>query len=109
MKLVIGLLGGIGSGKSRVATEFERLGAFVIRADQLGHEALRQPEIRDALVRRWGPEILDDRGEVIRQRVGRIVFSSEPDRKALEALVHPYIGLRIQEEIARARENPAVR
>jgi dephospho-CoA kinase len=108
-KPVIGLVGGIGSGKSRVAAEIARHGARVIHADQLGHEALRQPETRDALVRRWGRDILDENAEIVRGRVGQIVFENEEERNALETLVHPYIGRRIREEIDAANADPAVK
>jgi len=108
-KLVVGLVGGMGSGKSQVAAEFAKHGARVVNADQLGHEALRQPGIRDALVQRWGRGVLDETGAVDRRRVGRIVFADEVDRKALESLVHPYIARRIREEIDAARADPGVK
>jgi dephospho-CoA kinase len=108
-KLVIGLVGGIGSGKSRVAEEFAKHGAWVIRADQLGHEALRDAAIREALVRRWGREILDETGAIARGQVAQIVFADEEERRALEAVLHPYIGRRIREEIDAANANPAVK
>ena len=52
-KPVVGLIGGIGSGKSRVAAEFARRGAVIIAGDQLGHEALRQPAVKEQIVGRW--------------------------------------------------------
>src|SRR6266849_1812068 len=58
-KPVVGLIGGIGSGKSLVAEMFRRRGANVISGDQLGHEALRQPEIRAAVLGRWGSGVLE--------------------------------------------------
>jgi dephospho-CoA kinase len=108
-KLVLGLLGGMGSGKSLVAAEFARHGSRVLNADVLGHEALRQPAIREQLVNRWGPSILDENGEISRGRVGRIVFANDGERKALEAIVHPYIGQRIHQEIEAAQADPAVK
>jgi dephospho-CoA kinase len=108
-KLVIGLLGGMGSGKSRVAAEFARHGACIVNADQLGHEALRQPAIRDHLVQRWGRDILDENGEIDRSRVARIVFAEEAERKKLEAVVHVHITRRIQEEIKEAQNEPLVK
>jgi dephospho-CoA kinase len=101
-------VGGIGSGKSAAAAAFALRGARVIPADQFGHEALRQPEVRDAVVRRWGADLLDENGEVQRRKLGGIVFSSIPERLALEEMVHPYIRRRIVEEIDRARRDPQV-
>src|SRR5437870_10937363 len=108
-KLVIGLLGGMGSGKSSVAAEFAKHGARVINADQFGHEALRQPAIRDPLVQRWGRDILDEHGEIVRGRVARIVFADNKERKALEGWVHPYITRRIEEETEAAKADPAIK
>ena len=97
-KPVIGLIGGIGSGKSRVAAEFARRGAVIIAGDQLGHEALRQPEIKARVVDRWGPAALDAAGEIDRRKLGAAVFADPAERKALEAMVQPskadYIGFR---------------
>ncbi|HMF13802.1 MAG TPA: dephospho-CoA kinase, partial [Gemmataceae bacterium] len=86
-----------------VAAEFAKHGARVVNADQLGHEALLQASIRDVLVQRWGREVLDETGAMDRCRVGRIVFDEELERKALESVVHPYIGRRIRELIDAAR------
>src|SRR5438105_11373980 len=108
-KPVIGLIGGIGSGKSRVSATLSRLGARVINADELGHQALRQPEIRQQIVQRWGSDLLDEQGEIVRRRLGAIVFDNPTERKALESLVHPWIGEAIRSEVARAQQDPAVR
>lgn len=99
----------MGSGKSLVAEEFARRGGRVVNGDQLGHEGLRQPGIRDQLVARWGEQILTDRGEIDRRQVARIVFADAAERKALEAAVHPYIGRRFNEEVAAAAADPAVK
>ncbi len=107
--LVVGLIGGIGSGKSAVAAEFARRGARVIPADQIGHEALRQEHVRREVVHRWGPQMLDANGEIQRRKLGAIVFGDPRERKALEALVHPSIRQRIEEEVARAKADPGVR
>lgn len=108
-KPVIGLLGGIGSGKSQVADLLTRYGGRVINADLLGHEALRQPEIRQQVIERWGTGLLDEQGQVARGRLAAIVFRDPAQRHALEELVHPWIGQAIREEIARAQADPAVR
>ncbi|HYT94945.1 MAG TPA: dephospho-CoA kinase [Gemmataceae bacterium] len=107
-KPVIGLIGGIGSGKSRVAAEFARRGARIIAGDQLGHEALRQPDVKARVVERWGPDVLDADGEVNRRKVAAIVFADTAQLRGLEAIVFPWIESRIAEEIARAQQDPAV-
>jgi len=109
LPLVVGLIGGIGSGKSAVAAEFARRGARVIPADQLGHEALRQERVRQEVVRRWGSQMLDEKGDIVRRKLGAIVFADPGERKALEELVHPFIRKRIAEEVARAKADPAIR
>jgi dephospho-CoA kinase len=101
---VIGLIGGIGSGKSVVAEMFRQRGAKVIAGDQLGHEALCQPDIRAALVRRWGAGVLKLDGTVDRRRLAAIVFADPQERRVLETLVFPWIERRIQEEIDAAQK-----
>jgi dephospho-CoA kinase len=99
--LVLGLIGGIGSGKSRVAAELQRHGAVVLVGDKLGHEALLQPVLRDQVVRRWGTEVLNATGEVDRRKLGRIVFGDPAELRALERIVHPFIERGFREGIAR--------
>jgi dephospho-CoA kinase len=106
-KRVLGLIGGIGSGKSRVAAEFVRQGAVVISGDQLGHEGLRQPEIRNRIVAHWGSAVLDAQGQIDRRALGSRVFARKEELKALEQLVFPWIERRIGEEIASAQQKPA--
>lgn len=108
-KCVFGLIGGIGSGKSAVAAEWARRGATVIVADQLGHEALRRPEIKKPLLQRWGPGICTQEGEIDRRKLGAIVFADPDERQALERLVFPFIERGMDEQIAAARHDAAVR
>jgi dephospho-CoA kinase len=112
-KLVVGLIGGIGSGKSAVAAAFARRGARVVAGDALGHEALREPEVREHVVRRWGPQVLDEGGAVNRRRLAEIVFAPTPaadaERRALEALLFPRIERRLREEVAAAEADDRTR
>jgi dephospho-CoA kinase len=108
-KPVLGLIGGIGSGKSRVAAEFARHGAAIVSGDQLGHEGLLQPDIRDRVVQRWGQAMLDAQGEIDRRALGRLVFAQPQELRTLEQLLFPWIERRIQEHIALAQQNLAVR
>jgi dephospho-CoA kinase len=109
MKPVVGLLGGIGSGKSRVAAAFARHGARVIDADRLGHDALHDADVRRRIVERWGAGLLDEKGEIVRRRLGQIVFADDAERRALEAIVHPWIGRRVLEEVAAAQADADAR
>src|SRR2546426_809520 len=105
----IGIVGGIGSGKSAAADTMQKLGGHLIAADRLGHDALRQPDIKAQLVARWGKDILDALGDADRKKIGAIVFADLVELRALEAQVFPYIEKRIVEEIAGARTQPDVK
>lgn len=93
---VIGLIGGIASGKSLVAEQLTALGAAVVDGDRAGHEVLRLPDVKQALRARWGDDVFDADGEVIRANVARLVFADPPDGPRelafLEQLTHPLIG-----------------
>jgi dephospho-CoA kinase len=107
-KPVIGLIGGIGSGKSCVAAEFARHGAVLIAGDQLGHEALRQPAVKEQIVGRWGKGVLDEKGEIDRRQVAGIVFADRAELRALEGMTFPWIERGIEQGVRRAREDPGV-
>ena len=88
-KPVVGVVGAIGAGKSVVCRRLADLGARVLDADRTGHETLRLPAVRDALVEKFGAQILDGQGGVDRQALGRVVFADAEKRRELEAIVHP--------------------
>ncbi|MSQ93606.1 MAG: dephospho-CoA kinase [Gemmataceae bacterium] len=106
---VIGIIGGIGSGKSLVAQDMQRLGGHLIAADQLGHDALKQADILAKLVELWGGQILNKHGAADHQKLAAIVFADPHQLRSLEALVFSYIEQRIVEEIAQAQDWPDVR
>jgi dephospho-CoA kinase len=109
LKPVVGLIGGIGSGKSQVAAAFAARGARVISGDDLAHEALRQPAVKARIAERWGQGVFDAKGDVARKQLAAVVFADPEERKALEGIVHPWIRERIRAEVVEARQNPAVR
>jgi dephospho-CoA kinase len=92
---IVGLLGGVASGKSYVAGLFCRLGAALLDADGAGHEVLREPEVESAARRRWGGEVFGPDGRIDRSRLAGIVFAAAPDGprelEYLEQLTHPRI------------------
>lgn len=93
-KVVIGMAGGIGCGKSLVASQFKSLGCGVINADELSHEVLRLPGVRSQLVAWWGEEVLAQDGQISRAAVARHVFGNKAELERLEGLVHPLVHQR---------------
>lgn len=108
--LVIGLVGGIGSGKSTAAAILAELGAEVINADLIGHEIYEpgKPGF-DAIVAEFGTEVVGPDGRIDRKRLGEIVFSDSVKLERLNAIVHPLIRAEIERRIARARKEGRVR
>ena len=96
--MVVGLTGGLASGKSLVAGELRRLGAVVIDADEISREVTRpgMPAYRD-IVERFGSGFLKEDGTIDRKRLGRYVFSHPEALSTLNSLTHP----RILDEIER--------
>ena len=92
---VIGILGGIGSGKSLVTKQLQQMGAEVFSADEAGHKALDDPSVINTLVSCWGDAILDSDGRLDRKAIAERVFQGPDavaDRELLERLVHPLIA-----------------
>lgn len=101
--LVIGLTGGIGSGKSTVAALFAARGVAVFDADLIARELLEPGQAcHDAVVTAFGQDILDSSGRIDRQRLGDLVFPDAAKRHRLEAIIHPEVRRRLQQAIAGA-------
>jgi dephospho-CoA kinase len=107
-KPVIGLTGGIGSGKSTVARLFARLGCGVIDADALAREALQDSHVVRQLVSWWGDGILDEQGRVDRRKIADIVFDKPDELARLEAVVHPAVHHRRHEIRRQMQDDPAI-
>jgi dephospho-CoA kinase len=107
-KPIIGLCGGVGAGKSRVAAEFERLGCLVIDSDKLNHEVLRQPEVLETLRSWWGADVVAPDGSPDRRRIADIIFADGGEKERLEHLLHPLILERQRAIITAVEDNPAV-
>jgi dephospho-CoA kinase len=103
MPVIVGLLGGIGSGKSSVAAAFEKLGAFLIDADLLAHAALLEPEIVEKIREVWGDGVLTE-GIVDRRKLAEQAFSSREQIERLNAIVHPRVIERIRQSVDSAGE-----
>lgn len=104
MPLVVGLTGGIGSGKSAAADEFGRLGATIVDTDAIAHELTAPggaavPEIR----RLFGKAFIDASGAMDRQRMRDLVFSDAEEKQRLEGVLHPMIRAESLRRIAEAK------
>ena len=90
-KPVIGIIGGIGSGKSTVATEFSRLGCAVIDADQIAHSLLNNAETKQQIQDHFGPNLFTPRGDVDRKELAEIVFRDPEKLGLLNSILHPQV------------------
>ena len=106
--MLIGLTGGIASGKSLVAEELKRLGAYLIDADEIAREVVKTglPAYNE-IVKEFGEKILNPDKTINRKELGRIVFSNPELRKRLEQITHPRIRKKIEAEISAIKaKNP---
>ena len=97
---VIGLIGGIGSGKSLVAQMLAELGCAVVDADKVGHELLADPRIIEQLTERFGKDILDAAGAVDRVALGEKAFADEASLTALNSIIHKPLRKELERRIA---------
>jgi dephospho-CoA kinase len=104
----IGLTGGIGAGKSTALDALERLGAAVLSTDRVVHELYDDPEVRDAVVARFGDSVAPD-GVVDRAALAKAAFATAADRAWLERILWPRVGERMtgwRDELERASPSP---
>lgn len=102
---LIGLTGGIASGKSTVSKMLSELGAYIVDADKLAREVARPgtPAWKDIVVR-FGSGIINANGEIDRKLLGKIVFDDSLARADLEQITHPWIKAEVEAAIKRAEE-----
>lgn len=101
---MIGLTGGIGSGKSTVSRFLAELGATVLDADKIGHEVLQQDaDVRRQVTAAFGGQILGPDGQVDRARLGKVVFGSAGALARLNGIMHPRIHDMVQARLAEYR------
>lgn len=90
--MIIGLTGGIGSGKSAAGIEFEKLGITVIDADEIAQKAsLKNSKAYKEIVEYFGASILDNSQNIDRRKLRNIVFNNDEQKKKLEQILHPAI------------------
>ena len=98
--MIIGLTGGIGSGKTAVSDIFEELGIGVVDADLASRVVVEKgrPSLEE-IAKHFGQGILTEAGELDRAKLREIIFNSDEEKNWLESLLHPVIAKQIQEEL----------
>lgn len=99
---ILGLIGGIGGGKSLVAQMLAQEGCVVSDSDALARESFQDPQVRGQLRAWWGPRAFRADGTVDRAAVAGIVFADPAERARLESVVHPWIARRREAQFAAA-------
>lgn len=97
-KPIIGIVGGVGSGKSTVAGEFAKLGCSVIDADKIAHELLNKLAVKEEIVGVFGA-VLDSTGKIDRKKLADIVFADAQKLSSLNRIIHPLVLERAEELI----------
>ncbi len=103
-KWIIGLVGGVASGKTAVAREMEKAGAIRVDADELARDAMKRNEVKEQIRTEFGPEFVTD-GTVNRSMLADVVFEDQSKMKTLNGLIHPYVLDEIQETIQSFRND----
>lgn len=108
-KTLIGILGGMYSGKSTVADEFAKLGCAVIDADSISHQLLEERDVFKKIVHVFGKEILDHKGKIDRATLADRVFGDPVKLATLTRILHPLVMARIEELITQYNSSSSVK
>jgi len=100
---VLGVLGGIASGKSLVAQLLAGSGGLVIDADELVDEMYSEPAFCARVAEHFGPRVRRPDGGIDRAALGRLVFGDASERRRLEGWIHPHVRARIEQRLTEAR------
>ncbi|MFW5840777.1 MAG: dephospho-CoA kinase [Planctomycetota bacterium] len=107
-KPVIGLVGGVGSGKSTAADMLVELGCAKVDGDRIGHDLLDNPAVAEQIRRRFGGEVFQKTGAVDRKALARRVFDDPVALERLNAIMRPRIRAEIERQVAAAQADPDV-
>jgi len=105
--MILGLTGGIASGKSTVSKKLKELGSYIIDADKISKEVSESLEVIKKIEQNFGSEIIEN-GNLDRQKLREIVFESKEKRELLNEIMHPVIVKKIIEEIEKNREKKLI-
>jgi dephospho-CoA kinase len=106
---IIGIVGGIGSGKSTVARAFADLGCLVIDSDALVTDVYNNPQVQDQLRQWWGDAVIASNGQIDRSEIARRIFADDQQRNKLEHLLHPLVEERRRQIMAQAANNAQIK
>jgi dephospho-CoA kinase len=108
-KPIIGIAGGIGSGKTFVANVFGEEGCLVINSDDMVRRVYKDETVKHTLKQWWGKMIFDPNGEIDRPAVARKIFNMPSERQRLEKLVHPIVNQNRERMMNAAAADPAIK
>ena len=103
--MIIGLTGGIATGKSTVCDILKGLNVKIIDSDKIAHQVLTYDDVIDKIKKEFGEQISDQKGNIDRKKLGSIVFEDDKKRKLLESITHPKIFSLIDNKIKEYEEN----
>jgi dephospho-CoA kinase len=109
--VAVAITGGIGAGKSEALAAFARHGAATVSSDEIVHELLRRPEVREVIVERFGNGVVAPDGQLDRGAVGTIVFNDRDQLAWLEDLLHPLVAVEYmtwRDRLAQLKDPPKV-
>ena len=106
---IIGILGGIGSGKSTIAQLFAEMGCLVIDSDAQVRQIYTDPGVRNTLKQWWGDGVLCVDGSINRAAVAAVIFQDPQQRRRLESLVHPLVNAAREQAMAAASNDPELK
>ncbi len=102
--MIIGITGGIASGKTEVAKVFQKKGAVIISGDEIGKEVVeKNPAVLKKLIKIFGRVILNSNGKLNRRKLGMVAFANEKNKEKLNRIVHPYLLKELEQEITKFR------
>ena len=102
--MIVGITGGMGSGKSSLARALEERGATRIDADRIGHEVITRPAICRAILAAFGGDLMNAAGNLDRRELGRRAFANKANYTRLNQIVHPALVKELRKQIDRAKE-----
>ncbi len=108
-KNIIGIMGGIASGKSTVAKELAKMGCAVIDADKMAKELLNNEDVKRTLKSKFGSGIFDENGGIDRKKLAAIVFSDAASVRAVNEVIHPKVLEETEKLIEKYRRRPDIK